>query len=139
MKKILLYTLFFLNFNYFCFAQDEERVRKAEAIQIAYLTKELGLTPEEAQKFWPVFNNYREEIKRANIEGRTNANVIERDEKILNIRKKYRGEFKKVIPDEKRVNKIFNAEKNFRDMLQKELQNRQKADDPLKQKGKKIL
>lgn len=31
---------------------------KVEAMKIAFLTKELDLTPEEAQAFWPVYNEY---------------------------------------------------------------------------------
>lgn len=126
MKKILLFILFFININYFCFAQQDERVRKAEAIQIAYLTKELGLTPDEAQKFWPVFNNYRNEIKRAKTQD--NIGVVELEEKIVNIRKKYKAEFKKVLPSDKRVNKVFEAEGNFTNMLKNELKNRKNND-----------
>jgi tRNA U34 5-carboxymethylaminomethyl modifying GTPase MnmE/TrmE len=134
MKKILLFILFFINISYFCFAQQDERVRKAEAIQIAYLTKELGLTPEEAQKFWPVFNNYRDEIKRAKTQN--NTGVVELEEQIVNIRKKYKAEFKKVLPDDKRVNKVFKAERDLVTMFQKELENRKSNDVP-KQKGNK--
>jgi hypothetical protein len=50
MKKIILYTLILLNINYFCYAQQNGRKNKVEAIQIAYITKELSLTPDEAQK-----------------------------------------------------------------------------------------
>lgn len=136
MKKLLLLTLIFTNINYFCFAQQDDRVKKAEAIQIAYLTQELGLTPEEAQKFWPIYNSYKDEIRGANVNRK--GDVIAAEEKVLNIRKKYRTEFKKVIPDEQRVNKIFSAEKNFRDMLQKELQNR-KNNGGVLQRGRKLL
>jgi hypothetical protein len=135
MKKLLLLTLIFTNINYFCFGQQDERVKKAEAIQIAYLTQELGLTPEEAQKFWPIYNSYKDEIRGANVN--RPGDVLAAEEKVLNIRKKYKTEFKKAISDEQRVNKIFSAEKNFRDMLQKELQNR-KAGGGLP-KGKKLL
>jgi hypothetical protein len=137
MKNLLLFTLFFLNINYFCFAQEDDRVKKAEAIQIAYLTKELGLTPEEAQRFWPIFNNYKQELRAQ--QQNPVGNVIEKEEQIVNIRKKYRAEFKKVIPDDKRVNKIFTADKNFRDLLQKELQSRKNDGGVIKQKGKKLL
>ena len=31
-------------------------VKKLQAMEMAFITKELNLTPDEAQKFWPVFN-----------------------------------------------------------------------------------
>jgi hypothetical protein len=34
-----------------------------ESMKIAYLTKKLDLTPDEAKKFWPVFNQFSEELK----------------------------------------------------------------------------
>jgi hypothetical protein len=122
-KKLFLFLAIIINSSYICLAQPQEtRASKAEAIQIAYLTKELDLTPEEAQKFWPVFNNYKQELLSSRKAG--SPGEIEMDEKILNIRKKYKPEFKRVLGNETRVNKLYQAEKNFRDMLKKELMKR---------------
>ncbi|MBM3936212.1 MAG: hypothetical protein FJ343_03575 [Sphingomonadales bacterium] len=41
----------------------QERIKAA---RVAYLTKELSLSPEEAEKFWPVYNQYdgqREDLR----------------------------------------------------------------------------
>mgnify|MGYP003531372575 FL=1 len=39
--------------------QDEKPFReKVEATKVAYFTKKLNLTPEEAQVFWPVYNKW---------------------------------------------------------------------------------
>lgn len=35
-----------------------------EAIKVAYITKQLNLSAEEAQKFWPVHNAYMAELKK---------------------------------------------------------------------------
>lgn len=121
MKKILLLALIFLKFSYFCYSQDD-RLKKAEALQIAFLTKELGLTPEEAQKFWPIYNNYKAELRKARLENP--RDIVASEEKVVAIRKKYQAEFKKVLSDDSRVNKVFSAEKNFREMLRKELESR---------------
>jgi hypothetical protein len=122
MKKILLYTLFFINISYFCFGQTDKKDR-LESIQIAFLTKELSLTPEEAQKFWPVYNDYKAELAQARKASREDE--VEFEEKVLTVRKKYKGEFKKVLDSDERANEVFVAEKNFREMLRKELQKRQ--------------
>ena len=122
MKKIILSTLFFLNIGYFCYSQTDSRKNKLESIQIAYLTKELSLTPEEAQKFWPVYNEYRNELIKVRQETRNDEVLFE--EKVLNVRKKYKAEFKKTLGTAQRVNQVFLAEKTFRELLRKELMNR---------------
>ena len=43
--------------------QAQEGNDKIESLKIAYITKRLQLTPEESQKFWPVYNQYEAEKK----------------------------------------------------------------------------
>lgn len=38
---------------------SEERKEKIESYRIAFVTSRLDLTPAEAEKFWPVYNEYR--------------------------------------------------------------------------------
>ena len=122
MKKILLLTLFLLNINYFCYSQVQNRRNNIEVIQIAYLTRELSLSPDEAQKFWPIYNEYRDELLAVRKEVR--ADEIMFEEKVVNIRKKYKTDFKKVLETDLRVNQVFVAEKSFRELLRKELMKR---------------
>jgi hypothetical protein len=124
MKKYLLLVLIFAGTALISYAQPAEQLKKLEAIQIAFLTKELNLTTDEAQKFWPVYNNYRSELLKV-VKDNRDADVLEKDELVLNIRKKYKPEFKKVLSSDDRVNKIFKVEVAFKQMLKKELQNRQ--------------
>ena len=119
MKKILLLTLFLLNINYFCYSQVNNRKNNIEAIQIAYLTRELSLSPDEAQKFWPIYNECRDELLAVRKEVRDDEIMFE--EKVVNIRKKYKTDFKKVLDTDIRVNQVFLAEKSFRELLRKEL------------------
>ena len=123
-KKFIVLLVFLINISYFCIAQPQQGARgnKAEAIAVAYLTKELALTTEESQKFWPVYNNYRAEIKKARKD--KPEDEVEFEESVLNIRKKYKTEFKRILGTEQRANKIFVLEKNFREMLRKELMDR---------------
>ena len=122
MKKISLLTLFLLNINYFCFSQVQNRKNNIEAIQIAYLTRELSLSSDEAQKFWPIYNEYRDELLAVRKEVRDDEILFE--EKVVNIRKKYKTDFKKVLVTDQRVNQVFVAEKSFRELLRKELMKR---------------
>ena len=121
MRKIFLIAILFISSYVVTEAQDGGRL---EAYKIAYLTKKLNLSPEEAQRFWPIYNKYENEIRNTRMENRRNKeNVIENDEKILNIRKKYNVEFSKALPSEK-VNALFRSEKEFGTIVQKELQER---------------
>ncbi len=51
------------------------------------------------------------------------TDVIDNEERILNIRKKYRPEFEKVLGTP-RMNKLFTAEKEFRVVLIRQLKNK---------------
>ena len=95
-----------------------------EAMKIAFITKRLDLTPEEAERFWPIYNRYAAEVRQAYLTYRDRQNEIELDEALLNIRKKYSGEFSKALSPEK-VNQFFRAEKDFAGFVQKEMQRRQ--------------
>jgi len=64
MKKILLVHTVFLLFGISAFAQKpntEYDKEKLEAARVAFITNRLDLKPEQAEKFWPLFNQYNEE------------------------------------------------------------------------------
>ena len=105
-------------------AQDvsETRGEKVEALKIAFITQKLQLTPDEAQKFWPVYNQYENEIRSLQLDYK-NGPALENEEKLLNTRKKYSPAFEKVIGPQK-LNTLFNAERDFRTILIRRLQNR---------------
>ena len=45
-------------FSVLSFAQNNRKIEKIKAIQVAFISNKLNLTPEEAQKFWPIFNQF---------------------------------------------------------------------------------
>lgn len=134
MKKVLL-ILTIVCSAAISFAQEggETPGGKLQAYQIAFLTKKLNLTPEEAQRFWPVFNKYQDEIRTSRIQNRQSTEV-EKEEKEVNIRKKYFDEFSKVLNRDK-ADRVFKADKEFRDVVRKELMERRQ----LRQQGKRPI
>jgi hypothetical protein len=125
MRKILYLILVLLPFS--GMAQDgirDESKQRLEAIQIAYLTKELSLTTQDAEKFWPVYNKYQDEL-RGLLKNGGEEDVLTRQQKALDIRKKYKPDFVKILGTD-RTNKLFQSEDKFREMVKRELQNRQK-------------
>lgn len=128
MRTILLITTFFTLLGFKGLAQDEENSNKKggklEALKIAYLTKRLNLSPDEAQRFWPVYNQYASEMKEARMEQKEKkVPELETEEKILKIRKKYNTEFTKALNAEK-VNKFYSSEREFGEYIKKELMER---------------
>lgn len=53
---MLLLSMFFIFHD--GFGQRGDAREKIEAARIALITERLGLTPEQAEKFWPVYNEY---------------------------------------------------------------------------------
>ena len=122
-----------LFFFFSAVAQDDQQLSagRLEAYKIAYLTKKLNLTPQEAQQFWPIYNKYQQEIKSARSDVKSNRpDEIQLEERMLNIRKKYNSQFSKALNPEK-VNTLYKSEKEFGHMVQKELLERrqQKTDN----------
>ena len=99
------------------------QIKKIQAMEMAYITKELNLSPGEAQKFWPVFNQYRNELRSVASEKKM-GDHLEKQQKTLDIRKKYREDFSKVMNQE-RANKVFGAEEEFKSLVRREFQKRQ--------------
>lgn len=121
MKKVYIVIIFLFAGAYICPAQQGQRL---EALKIAFITRELNLTATEAQNFWPAYNGFIYEIKQAR--QLYPNDEIAFGEARLNIQKKYKGEFKRVLGDDERVNKTFLLEPKYREMLRQELINRQK-------------
>ncbi|MEY2649290.1 MAG: hypothetical protein RL282_2003 [Bacteroidota bacterium] len=98
-------------------------LKKIQAMEMAFITKELNLSPDEAQKFWPVFNQYRNELRSVATENKQKDH-LEKQQKMLDLRKKYREDFSKVMNQE-RANKVFGAEDEFKSLVRREFQKRQ--------------
>ncbi len=111
--------------------RHKERKAKMEAMKIGFLTDELKLSSEEAQKFWPVYNEYHAAIKTlkksrkpakdplemtdAEANEQLNSNIAMKTEK-LELDKRYIEAFKKVLSPQKII-KLEMAERKFKKEL----------------------
>ncbi len=123
MKKFSLILLSMLGFFSLAKAQNEKglKAEKIQALKIAFITQKLQLTSAEAERFWPVYNQYENEIKNLRANNK-NGDVLDNEEKLLNIRKKYKPSFEKILGPQK-LNDLFNAERDFRNVLIRRLKN----------------
>ncbi|MGN6246711.1 MAG: hypothetical protein ACTHNG_00060 [Ginsengibacter sp.] len=115
MKKFLLIIIAVLGFTSFTMAQQGNGRERIQALKVAFITQKLHLTTAEAEKFWPVYNQYDNEIMQVRANNR-NGDVIEKEQKVLDIRKKYRSSFEKILGPQ-RLNDLYNAESDFRKIL----------------------
>jgi len=120
-----------------------DRKEKLESMKVAFITQELDLTSQEAQQFWPVYNQFDDELDRLrkarrsamldakeNFDGMSDADIaraidgeLSFQQQELDLRKKYVAEFKKVLPM-KKVAELMRAEQRFKMKLLQEYQNR---------------
>ena len=138
MKKFYL-LLVLVSITVFVKAQEdaianEKKQQGIDALKVAFISKELELTPDEAQRFWPVYNQYAKELKTTINHGN---DALDRDEKVLNLRKSYKEQFSNVL-GQQRMNKIFNAEGRFRNLLINSMrnQNQRIPNNRLEQRGR---
>ncbi len=69
MKKFItfLLALFFAG-NIIVNAQDDDRADRFRAQRVSFLTERMKLTSAEAQRFWPVYNEFSEKRDKINLE-----------------------------------------------------------------------
>ncbi len=116
MKHFILYL--FLLTGFAAQAQPGNREEKIQALYIAYMTRELKLTEDDAKKFWPVHGEYDNEIRALKSE----ASELDRQQAILNIKKKYQDRFTKIL-GASRTNDFFVKDGEFRKKLIERLKN----------------
>lgn len=109
MKKILflMTTICVLAFNATAQTGNDGGARKEEVekIIIAYITKKLDLTVDEAQQFWPVYNNFKTDLRTAVKD--LGGDEIKKNEAVVGVQKKYKPQFQKVLKTEVRANNVF--------------------------------
>ena len=126
MKKYILLSSLLLGSIFTARAQDEQpgdEAKKQERIKslyIAYITQHLELNPEEAQKFWPIHTQFENELKSV----KTDLPELEKQQAILNIKKKYQENFNKIVGP-KRCERFFRMDGEFKHKLLERIRKRQ--------------
>lgn len=126
MKKTIIFFIAVFTVSSLAAQEPQRKMmgqrQNIEVLKVAYFTKHLSLTTEEAEKFWPMYNSYTGEVKKARQDNK--EDILAFEEAVLNIRKKYKGELKKILVTDDRVNKALLAEREFMNVVRKELQQR---------------
>lgn len=128
MNKYLLTLISFLLFSQLSIAQ--EKGEKIESIKIAYLTEKLSIDPKTAERFWPLYHQYEDEMrqviresKRQN-DDRSSEDILNQEQKAIDIRRKYSSMFQKVISNQQ-LTQLFESERDFNRMLIRRMNQRE--------------
>ncbi len=144
MKKIYILAFVFLFFVKLGLAQEKRR-EEIESFRVAYFTRQLNLTSEEAKKFWPVYNEMQNEIQKLQKERRNrhrdlrdnqdNISDAELEKSIddemasrqkeLDIEKKYHERFKQIL-SMKKLALYYRAQEGFKRELLRKLQDQRR-------------
>ena len=156
MKKtiaIIAAAMAFMCINISAFANqrcEEDWKERIMSEKIAFLTVEVGLTPEEAQTFWPVYNQVEQgkdeairktiqayrELNKAVEEGKSTKEISALLDNYLAAQKNLReyenciaDKYKSALPADK-VAKLYVAEEKFRRQQIRNLHNRGERPEP---------
>ncbi|MTI26749.1 hypothetical protein [Fulvivirga kasyanovii] len=140
MKKIIMVLLLVFS-GTLLMAQSKEALEKIESARIALITERLELTPEQAEKFWPLYREYsekRKELRQEFMDARQSVDRkdmteeeskmllnkgLELKERQLNIDRTYAERLTRVISTQQLL-QLRKAEDDFRRMLLERLERR---------------
>jgi hypothetical protein len=142
LKLITFSIVFFVAFHALADRCDHFDFDKFKAKKIAYITDAINLTPAEAEKFWPVYNEFEKKKftimqEQRDLEGSLKEKIEDLpDEKYIELSKKiasfekiegdlfieYNDKFLKILPP-KKVIQLYVAEKEFKGFLLREYKN----------------
>jgi hypothetical protein len=145
--KYLSVILFFFTLALPAMAQGEEPTMdkdpktraRIDAARAAYITDRLGLTTEEAERFWPVYNefsNKRQELRQqfvgAKRSGKSDQELVDLGLKIkqqeLDLEKDYSGKMLNVISAQKLMT-LRTADREFTRLILQQIQQRQQQSE----------
>jgi len=146
MKRIILLFILFISFSAAHAQESKDRNNHRErikALKVAFITQEMTMNAELAQKFWPIYNKY--ECQRSDLHEREHSDIenitslTEKEaEKLLNdfqeienqeylIKKQLFSDLKKII-SAKEIIKLHKLESDFNKKLLKEYRERKEAE-----------
>lgn len=101
--------------------QQRERL---ESFRIQFITKKLDLTPAEAEKFWPLYNEQKEASR--NLMQTAKEDEIAFQEAMLVIRKKFKKDLMPILKTEERVNLALKVDRELLNKMRNEMMRRKR-------------
>ena len=102
----------------------KEQRERLESFRIQFITKKLDLSPAEAEKFWPVYNEQREASR--NLMQTAKEDEIAFQEAMLVIRKKFKKDLMPILKTEERVNLALKVDRELLNKMRNEMMRRKR-------------
>jgi hypothetical protein len=99
-----------------------------EMFKTKFITEQLALTPQEAESFWPVYNEYKNSMRAVYKEKK--GNEIEMEDALLTIRKKLAAALKPILKSDTRINDALKIDKEFLKKMRNEMMRRREGPPP---------
>jgi|SRR6185503_3358409 len=125
MKKFLLILTLALFAGFAAKAQEDDNDKIRDKMR-EFIQRRLNLSKNEAERFTPVFIRYFREWRQTLRENKDD--VLIRQQKIVDLRLRYRTEFKEIV-GEKKSNDVFKKQDEFVRIIREQAVNR-KEDRP---------
>lgn len=138
-KRLIVTTVFALLVTSISFGQRRadkgEMSEKLKAKKIAYIIESLDMTAEESEQFWPIYNEYKDEMKALHSDARVNTDMseeeakaylsarLDRDRTEIKLKEEYNERFLSVISAKKLV-KLSYAERKFKHEMLNDIKRR---------------
>jgi len=97
---------------------------RLESFRIQFITKKLDLTPAEAEKFWPLYNEQKEAS--LNLMQTAKEDEIAFQEAMLVIRKKFKKDLMPILKTEERVNLALKVDRELLNKMRNEMMRRKR-------------
>jgi hypothetical protein len=97
----------------------KEQRERLELFSIQFITKKLDLTPTEAEKFWPLYNEQKEASR--NLMQTAKQDEIAFQEAMLVIRKKFKKDLMPILKTEERVNLALKVDRDLLNRMRNEM------------------
>ena len=105
-------------------AMNKEQRERLELFSIQFITKKLNLTPAEAEKFWPVYNEQKAASR--NLMQTAKEDEIAFQEAMLVIRKKFKKDSMPILKSEERVNLALKVDRDLLNRMRNEMMRRKR-------------
>jgi len=99
-----------------------------EMFKTKFITDQLALTQQEAEAFWPVYNEYKNGMRAIYKEKKENE--IELQEAMLIVRKKLASALKPILKSDTRINDALKIDKEFLKKMKNEMTHRRGGPPP---------
>jgi hypothetical protein len=151
MIRIILFLAIVMLMPQMTYSQREQEAERIAAYRIAFFTRRLDLTPGEAEKFWPVYNDYESRKNKLQQERAVLLRYINQnesnmsDEELLKsadrlvafqgeeaaLTLELHGKLKTILPPVK-VLRVYQTEQMFRNQLLNDLRNVRRGNEPIR-------